>query len=218
MTVAFHSSLPKGLGRHLCAGAFALAVSVSASAMLVSACAAPKKAETAEPCDKQVLTVGVLATPYINPEVTGQARPVVLRIYQLKSDINFRNASFDKIWKDDAATLGADIVSQQELSVFPDSVQALNIERNPEAQYFAAVGLFREPKGRQWYSVFELPLAPGEENCLAKCPDGQCEQAVDPNPKLYLRLDGIRVEDGSAYADEFKNFEKKSQKPAGSAP
>jgi type VI secretion system protein VasD len=196
-----------------------LGVVVGASlAGLLFGCSRTPPAESAEPCDKQVLTLGVLATPHLNPEETGESRPVVLRIYQLKTDVGFRNATFEKIWKQDQEGLGKDLLAKQELTVFPNSVQSLDFERNPEANYFVAAGLFRDPKGRQWYSVLEMPPAPGEESCLAKCAGDQCAQAIDPNPKIYLRLDGIRVEEGGAYADEFKKAGRGAGSSAAVAP
>jgi len=157
----------------------------------------------AEPCDKQVVSIGIIATPHINPEENGDPRPVQTRIYQLKGDAVFRNASFEQIWKEDDAKLGKDLLGKQEFPVYPDSKKALDFERNPEAEVVVVAGLFRAPKGKQWFTTFELPPPPGKEACGAKCQDGKCEEPPELNPKLYVRVDGTRVEDGSAYAEEF---------------
>ena len=126
-----------------------------------------------------------------------------LRLYQLKNDVGFRNASFDQIWKEDAAKLGEDLLGSQEVSVYPDARKELEFERNPEAQFIVAAGLFRTPKGKQWFTSFELPPVPGQEACGAKCPDGECAEPPELNPKVYIRVDGTRIDDGSDYAEEF---------------
>ena len=163
--------------------------------------------QQAEPCDRQVLSAAVIATPYINPTESGEARPLQLRLYQLKNDVSFRNASFNEIWKADQETLGDDLLDKQEFPVYPDSTQQVDFERNPEAQYIVAAGLFRSPKGKQWFTSFELPPPPGEEACGAKCTDGECTEASEFNPKVYIRVDGTRVTDGSDWQDSFVDTE-----------
>lgn len=170
----------------------------------ISSCRPKAPPKEAEPCDKQVVSVGIIATPHINPEANGEPRPVQTRIYQLKGDVAFRNSSFEQIWKEDDAKLGKDLLGKQEFPVYPDSRKAIEFERNPEAEVVVVAGLFREPKGKQWFTSFELPPPPGEEACGAKCAEGDCEEPPDLNPKLYVRVDGTKVEDGSAYAEEFR--------------
>ncbi|HXS16218.1 MAG TPA: type VI secretion system lipoprotein TssJ [Polyangiaceae bacterium] len=170
-------------------------------------CSKPPAPKEAEPCDRQVVSAAVISTQLINLTETGEPRPVQLRIYQLKNDVGFRNASFEQIWKEDQDKLGADMLDRQEFPVYPNTRKQVDFERNPEAQYVVAAALFRDPKGKQWFSTFELPPPPGQEACGAKCPDGQCEEPPELNPKLYIRLDGGRVSDGSDWADYFPEKE-----------
>lgn len=166
-------------------------------------CSSTPPPEKPEACERQVVTASIISTAHINPAENGEARPVQLRLYQLKNDVGFRNASFDQIWKEDAAKLGEDMLGMQEVSVYPDSRKDVDFERNPEAQFVVAAALFRTPKGKQWFTSFELPPVPGQEACGAKCEDGKCEEPPQLNPKFYIRVDGTRVDDGSDYADEF---------------
>ena len=171
--------------------------------MELTSCASTPPPAPPEPCDRQVITAAIISTAHINPADNGEARPVQLRLYQLKNDVGFRNASFDQIWKEDAVKLGEDLLGNQEVSVYPDARKELEFERNPEAQFIVAAGLFRTPKGKQWFTSFELPPVPGQEACGAKCADGKCAEEADLNPKVYIRVDGTRVDDGSDYAEDF---------------
>ncbi|HSC88051.1 MAG TPA: type VI secretion system lipoprotein TssJ [Polyangiaceae bacterium] len=173
------------------------------AAVAALGCSSTPPPEAAEPCDRQVVSAAIIATPLINPAENGEARPVQLRLYQLKNDVGFRNATFDQVWKEDAAKLGEDLLGSQEVSVYPDSRKQVDFERNPEAQFVVAAALFRTPKGKQWFTSFELPPPPGQEACGAKCEDGKCAEPTDLNPKIYVRVDGTRVNDGADYADEF---------------
>ena len=172
-------------------------VPVFAAATVLSSCGQRDIAVLApKACELQIVSLTVIASPLINPTVDGAPRPVQLRIYQLKSSIRMENATFDQIWKKDKDTLTDDIVKVDELSIFPDSRTEVKFERAKEALNVVAVALFRNPKGRSWYTVFELPPDPGKGACglpvgapsgSADCPDGKCEGA-DAGPVLNRSL------------------------------
>lgn len=173
------------------------------AAVAFPACSKPLEPKEAEACDRQVLTAAVISTALINPAENGDARPVQLRLYQLKNDVAFRNASFDEVWKLDQEKLAGDLLDRQEFPVYPDDRREVDFERNPEAQFIVAAALFRTPHGKQWFATFELPPAPGAEACGAKCVDGDCAEPAEFNPKVYIRVDGTRVTDGSDWADYY---------------
>jgi type VI secretion system protein VasD len=132
---------------------------VSSVALLAVAagCGSPPPPEApAETCEVQMINVSLMAN-CINRERDGVARPVQLRLYQLKSDVKLQNARFNEVWKTDKDTLGEDLVSVQEMPVYPRTVSDLKVERSEDARFIAAAAMYREPKGRGWFTVFELP-------------------------------------------------------------
>lgn len=147
-------------------------------------------------CEVQVVSLSVVASPTLNPTVDGETRPVQLRIYQLKDDVKLQAATFEQIWKEDAAVLGQDIVKKDEVFVYPNTRTDVKFERDPAASYIVGAALFRNPKGRSWYLSFELPPPPGKGNCLVPgCEDGKCGPNL--NPKFSLWVDATRVDDGA---------------------
>ncbi len=178
-----------------------------AAVSLFSACKKAPPAKEAEACDRQVLTAAVISTAHINPTDAGEPRPVQVRLYQLKNDVGFRNATFDEVWKADEEKLAEDLLDRQEFPVYPNARMEVDFERNPEAQYIVAAALFRTPRGKQWFTIFELPPPPGEEACGAVCVDGECSEPAEFNPKVYIRVDGTRVTDGSDWAGYFPKQE-----------
>jgi type VI secretion system protein VasD len=198
-------------------GVFAVAfVPVAAASTMLASCGQRDIAVLApKQCELQIVSLTVIASPLINPTVDGAPRPVQLRIYQLKSSIRMDNAPFDAIWKKDKETLGEDIVKVDELSVFPDSRTEVKFERAKDALNVVAVALFRNPKGRSWYTVFELPPDPGKGACglpvgapsgSADCPDGKCDNAdAGPilNPRFSVWIDQNRVDVGDDHLDEY---------------
>jgi type VI secretion system protein VasD len=161
-----------------------------------------------EACKQQTINLTIIASPRINLADNGEPRPVQLRVYQLATDVRLNNASFEDIWKKDKATLQDDLVKYEELSIFPDSRTDIKFERDEKAELLGAVALFRNPKGRSWYTILELPPPPGKGACMNSCPTGDCDGGGEPvGPPLNLHfviwVDGSRVDEGSDHIDDY---------------
>jgi type VI secretion system protein VasD len=160
-------------------------------------------------CTLQIVGMTIMASPKINPEDNGSPRPVQLRIYQLKTDTRLLNASFQQIWKEDKETLKDDLVKVDEMSVYPDTRTEVKFERDPSALFVVGVALFRNPKGKNWWTEFELPPPPGKGDCMnpdPKCsgPDCAKEAGAPPlAPHFSLWIDGTRIDDGTDHLDEY---------------
>lgn len=175
---------------------------VAIGLLAATACAsATPPPEEPSKCEVQVVHAAVIAAPRINPSGSGDARPVQVRIYQLKSDVAFRNATFDDIWKRDAEVLGEDLVSAEEFPVFPDTRSELEFQRAEAAQFVVAAALFRTPKGKSWFYSFELPPTPAELQCGARCSGPDCDEQAPLDPELYVWVEDTTIEDGIEYAD-----------------
>lgn len=171
---------------------------------LFAACASPTILPVKEPnkaCEIQTVHLSVVASPTINPTPDGEPRPVLLRVYQLKDDIRMQNASFDEVWKQDATTLGEDLVTRDELYAYPETRTEVKFERNPDARHVVAAGMFRGWQGKSWFVAFELPPAPGKGDCPAdECTGEGCKP--DLNPRFALWVDNTRVEEGSNHLED----------------
>jgi type VI secretion system protein VasD len=160
-------------------------------------------------CTLQVVGMTIIASPKINPEDDGSPRPVQLRLYQLKTDTRLLNATFEQIWKEDKATLQDDLVKVSEFSVYPDTRTEVKFERDPAALFVVGAALFRNPKGRNWWTEFELPPPPGKGNCMfpnPKCSGPDCAQEAGPPPlapHFSIWIDGTRIDDGADHLDEY---------------
>jgi len=188
----------------------ALTAALVSGAVNVACSGAPAvDAQAPKSCTLQVVGMTVISSPRINPEDDGSPRPVQLRVYQLKTDTRLLNASFEQVWKDDKATLQDDLVKVDELSVFPDTRTEVRFERDPSALFVVAVALFRNPKGRSWWTEFELPPPPGKGNCMfaaPKCSGASCQQeagAPPLAPHFAVWIDESRLDDGSDHLDQY---------------
>jgi len=78
----------------------------------------------------------------INPDDNGAPSPLYIRMYELKSDKQFKNADFIDIYEHDKQVLGADMLAKQRLKrIIPGEKREKDYVLNPKTRY---VGLFAE--------------------------------------------------------------------------
>jgi len=130
-------------------------------------------------CGKEPARVHIAmsAAPDINPDPSGQALSVVVRIYQLKDAGRFETADYFAIWKSDKETLSDDYLERQERVLQPGDDKTFQIRANPEAAYLGIVALFRTPTGDTWRKI--IPIR-------------------GKNPKINLSLHGQDIDISSA--------------------
>lgn len=111
-------------------------------------------------------TVGatITATSSINPNSVAEPSPVVLRIYQLKSDSAFNAAEFSEIFYNDRKVLGGDLLGQKEYNVKPGDNLTYDDTVSPETRYIGLVAGFRDIENATWRAV--TAVTPEDENQL----------------------------------------------------
>lgn len=92
------------------------------------------------------------ATQTVNQDDSGEALPVVVRVYQLKGKDKFQRATFAELWKKDKELLEGDLVDRKEVTVHPHShtVLDLDLEVKQGAEFFGVMALFRKPDVTSW--------------------------------------------------------------------
>lgn len=165
------------------------------TAMVGCSSTPPPKVAKPKSCELASLKASVITSSRVNLSEEREPRPVQIRLYQLKNDTRFLNARFDAVWRSDADVLGDDLLKVDEMPVYPNSRVEVRVEKEAGARFLVAAGLFRNPKGRSWFTSFEFP-----EPSRDFCEDETGEPTV---PEFFVWVEDTRVEDGSAHAEEF---------------
>jgi type VI secretion system protein VasD len=121
-----------------------------AGAVLVSACASkpPKPAPT---------HAELVVSPDVNPDASGRASPVVVRVYQLRNDGEFNSADFFGVYEKEKETLGASLVSREEYVLAPGEDRKLDLPVNAETRFIGVVAAFRDIRVARWRAVSRPP-------------------------------------------------------------
>lgn len=150
--------------------------------------------ETPKPCDKQIVTLDIYGGDNVNPNDDEKPRPVVVRLYQLSSELKLENARYDDILLRGEETLGKDVMKLDEVTIFPNDHLRVKFERIKEAEWLAGVALFHGPRGQSWRTFYEFPLAPGDAACGGRGGDAGAGIA-DPHTAFFLQ--DAKIDNGS---------------------
>lgn len=172
------------------AGLASLLASLSASAVVVLGACAHEPPAPPSPCTTpEPVRLSLTASVRLNPDENGQSLATTVRVYQLKDTAKLVEANLDQILDGDKALLGEDLVSMQELTLYPGEKAAPTMVRGEGATSVAVVAMFRRPNGPSWRAIRKLP-PPDPQHCHAKVASPAAAAAA----QLKFTLEDSRVD------------------------
>ena len=99
----------------------------------------------------------VTAAEVLNPDRSGTSKPVVVRIFQLKSGGVFESIDFFSLQADPTAALADDLLAQREVIVRPGTTEKLKAEFDPQTRVIGVTAAFRDIENAQWRAMVALP-------------------------------------------------------------
>ncbi|MBL8345419.1 MAG: type VI secretion system lipoprotein TssJ [Rubrivivax sp.] len=107
----------------------------------------------------------ISAAADLNPSATQRPSPLVMRIYELRSDAAFSRADFIALYQSEQATIGADLVLKDEFMLTPGESRAYQRTLSIETRYLAVFGAYRNVERAVWRAI--VPVPPGKALKLA---------------------------------------------------
>ena len=86
----------------------------------------------------------LLASADTNPDASGRPSPIVVRVYQLKTDAAFKGADFFALYDDDQKVLGAELISRDEYVLAPSERKTIDVSVSRDARFIGALAAFRD--------------------------------------------------------------------------
>lgn len=122
---------------------------------LISGCAGGAKSSRSDAVVEKLAT-HIAAASTVNPDHNGRASPVVLRIYQLRGASAFQKTDFFPLYEQEQATLGAELVRRDELTLRPGESRDQPLELDAETHYIGVAAAFRDIDQSQWRALVEV--------------------------------------------------------------
>jgi len=114
---------------------------------VLTACSFPTKISTQ-----------VLVSFDTNPDANGRPSPLVVRIYELKSNNIFDTADFYKLYDEEEATLGGDLLSREEFEFSPGGGREITHKVHDQARYLGVIAAYRNIDQARWRASTALKL------------------------------------------------------------
>gem|GEM_PF-643145 len=102
------------------------------------------------------LDAAFTASPKLNQSRSGRASPLKVRLYELKSFRTFKKVDFDSLYEDDKATLGADLLEQDELQFKPNEARHYTRELQTETRYIGLIAAYRDIDNARWRAILKI--------------------------------------------------------------
>ncbi|MEN8166452.1 MAG: type VI secretion system lipoprotein TssJ [Pseudomonadota bacterium] len=132
-----------------------LTIGAVLSGLLITGCATTAKLMEPDPAK---VVIRIASSTDLNPDMMGRASPIVVRVYELKSDDIFNNADFFALYDEDASILGDDMTARDEMNIPPDEHVSIEKELDIEARYIGVIAAYRDLDNAVWRGSIETPL------------------------------------------------------------
>lgn len=106
------------------------------------------------------LDMRIEATVGVNPDEKGQAKPIKVRIYELKGVESFNTADYFALDTSDKTLLAADLLAKDEFILKPSESKTITRKSNPETTAIGIVAGYQDLTQSVWRVVHALPPAP----------------------------------------------------------
>ncbi len=110
-------------------------------------------------CGKGVKRINLVTADWLNPTSPpdSTSAPVKVRVYFLKDDAKFSQATFEDIYDADQATLGTDWIDMKEMFMYPDTTWSLDLpeDKKRELKFVGVFGEFRDYDNPCWRGIVD---------------------------------------------------------------
>lgn len=111
---------------------------------LISCGSAPPQKTTHE------FQIRIATTDDVNPDVESRPSPIVLHVLQLTDVDAFYRAEYFSLARDDASSLGGDVLNKTEVVLKPGESRQLAMELNQQTAYLGFVAGYRDIEHAKW--------------------------------------------------------------------
>lgn len=116
-------------------------------------------------CSKPRIELAVASQPNVNPDHSGRPSPVLVKMYELRNDLVFKQADFQALFNTPIQVLGADLIAADELVLIPGEARRLAYHPNPNTRFIGIIAGFRHLDRALWRVI--KPVNPEKKNWVA---------------------------------------------------
>ncbi len=99
----------------------------------------------------------LLSAADINPDASNRASPLVVRVFELRSDAEFAGADFFALYESERQTLGEALIERKEFIVQPGARQELQLPVGRDTRFLGVIAAYRDIRAARWRALAAAP-------------------------------------------------------------
>ena len=107
-----------------------------------------------------LLDMSVVASSGVNPDGQKRPAPIVVRVYELRTDSAFTAADYFSLQDKDKTVLADDLVRRDEFQLRPGEKKVIQRKIDPETTRIGILAAYRDLPNSVWRVVYTLPTTP----------------------------------------------------------
>ena len=115
-------------------------------------------------CGKPSIDLAVASQTNVNPDHTGRPSPVIVKIYEMRSDLAFSQSDFGPLFESPVQVLGADLLAADEVLLVPGEARRITYEPVEGTRFLGVLAGFRQMERARWKTV--APIDCEESNAV----------------------------------------------------
>lgn len=96
------------------------------------------------------------ANAQVNPNIMNKPAPLVVTMYQLKTDSIIKNTDFISLYTDPKAALESSIISREQIEIKPNQQIETTQDLDPDTRYLAIIAAYRDIDNAQWRKLIKV--------------------------------------------------------------
>jgi type VI secretion system protein VasD len=106
------------------------------------------------------LELSLVASSDVNPDDQKRAAPIVVRVYELKTDATFNAADYFSLQDKDKTVLVDDLVARDQFQLRPGEQTVIRRTIDPATTRLGILPAYRDLPNAVWRVTYSLPVAP----------------------------------------------------------
>lgn len=104
-------------------------------------------------CSSPRIDLAVASQPNVNPDHSGRPSPLLVKTFELRNELNFKQTDFQTLFDRPVQALGADLIAADEMTLIPGEARKIAYSPNAETKYLGVVASFRQMERAQWRMI-----------------------------------------------------------------
>lgn len=131
----------------------------------------------------------VSASAEINPDAKGRPSPMMVRVYELKSEALFQEADYFSLQDADKAALTGDLLAVDQFILRPGDSRAIRRRSHPDTAVIGVLAGYRDLPNATWRAIYKLPPAADASWYRSVIPAHRARLRVELQAKSILIVD-----------------------------